>query len=188
MKDYVIAKNEKVFVVLAEKLGFTELVFINGDAQSEHSSAGPSKALGLDRVSKLKSNSGIKLSSSKRIFKSDIKKDRNLIESKKTDIIYGFETLSRKDGFHFLNSGLNHVLVKLMKEKNVSYGLSFSQLLNASRQEQAVILGRILQNLKLCKKYKVPVVVGSFANSPYQMRDSKDLLAFARTLGLQNYN
>ena len=75
-----------------------------------------------------------------------------------------------------------------MKEKNVSYGLSFSQLLNASRQEQAVILGRILQNLKLCKKYKVPVVVGSFANSPYQMRDSKDLLAFARTLGLQNYN
>ena len=164
MKDYVIAKNEKEFIALAEKLGFTELVFINGD------------------VTKLKSK--MKLSSSKRIFKSDIKKDRGLIESKKADLIYGFETLSRKDGFHFLNSGLNHVIVKLMKDKNVSYGLSFSQLVGVSKLEQSIILGRIMQNIKLCKKYKVPVVVGSFANSPYLMRDSKDLLAFARTLGL----
>jgi len=165
MKDYVIAKNEKEFISLAEKLGFSELIFI-----------------GNNDCSKLKSK--IKLSSSKRIFKSDIHKDRNSIESKKADLIYGFETLSRKDGFHFLNSGLNHVIVKLMKDKNVSYGLSFSQLIGVSKYEQAVILGRIMQNIKLCKKYKVPIVVGSFANSPYLMRDSKDLLAFARTLGL----
>ncbi len=168
MKDYVLAKNEKEFITLAENMGFTELVFIGGG-----------------NINELKSK--IKVSSSRRVFRSDIKKDRGLIEGRKADIIFGFEALSRKDGFHFLNSGMNQVIAKLMNDKNVAYGISFSQLLAASRQEQVVILGRIMQNIKLCKKYKVRIIVGSFASFPYQMRDPRDLLAFARTLGLYGY-
>lgn len=165
-KDYVIASgNEKEFVLMAERLGYSELVFI-GNAD----------------VIKLKSK--LKLSCSKRIYRSDFKKDRNLIESKKADLIYDFEQASKKDSMHFRSSGLNQVLLKLMKEKNVSYGLNFSQVLNASKQEQPKIIGRIMQNIRLCRKYKVPVVVGSFASNPFQMRDYKDLMAFARTLGL----
>lgn len=168
MKDYVSVGNEKEKIALAEKLGFTELVFI-GNAD----------------ISKLKSK--IKLSCSKRIIKSDVSKDRNVIESRKADIIYEFESANRKDGVHFLNSGLNQVLAKLMNDKMVSYGISFSQLIGKSKTEQARILGRIMQNLKLVKKYKVSVIVGSFASKPSEMRDSRDLVAFAKTLGLNDY-
>lgn len=169
MKDCVISDgNEREFIKIAKRLGYSELVFI-----------------GSADVSKLKSK--IKLSSSRRIFKSDIKTDRTIIESRRADIICDFESIDKKDGFHFLNSGLNHVIVKLMKEKKVSYGLSFSQLLGKSSKEQARILGRMMQNLKLCRKYKVPIVFGSFARHPYQMRDYRDLMAFARTLGLDSY-
>ena len=169
MKDYAISSgNEKDFIKVAEKLGFTELVF----------------APSID-LSKIKSS--IKLSSSKRVIKSDIKKDRNIIESKKADLIYEFEVLNKKDGMHFLNSGLNQVLVKLMKENKISYGISFSMILNASKQEQAILIGRILQNIKLCRKYKVPIIVASFARNQHEMRDPRDLTAFARSLGLQDY-
>lgn len=121
---------------------------------------------------------------SKRIFKSDVKKDRNLIESRKADLIFEFEQERRKDATHFRSSGMNQVIAKLMKEKKVSYGLSFNQVLVASKEEKAKIIGRLIQNIKLCKKYKVPVVVASFARSPKEMRDYKDLMAFSRLLGL----
>jgi ribonuclease P/MRP protein subunit RPP1 len=169
MKDYIIASgNEKEFIKMAERLGYDELVFIDAKKTAE-----------------LKSK--IKITTSRRIFKSDVKKDRQLIEGRNADIIYEFEQEKRRDATHFRSSGLNHVLAKLMKEKKVSYGLSFSQLLRASADEQAQILGRMLQNIKLCRKYKVPVIVASFARHPYEMRDKKDIIAFARTLGLNDY-
>ncbi len=169
MKDYVIASgNEKEFIKMAEQLGYSELVFIGN----------------ID-TSKLKSN--IKLSASKRIFKSDVQKDRALIESKRVDLIYEFEQAKRNDTVNFPSSGMNQVIAKLMKQKGVDYGLSFAQLLYASKEEQAKIIGRMMLNIKLCKKYKVPIIVASFARHPYEMRDHRDLIAFARTLGLEGY-
>ena len=164
MKDYVIANgNEKEFLEVAKKLGYTEIVFI-GKATIPKTS--------------------LKTSVSTRIFKSNPDKDRELIESKKADIIFDFEQEKRKDPTHFRNSGINHILAKLMKQKNVSYGLSFSQILNASTLEQSRLMGRISQNARLCKKYGVNVIVASFAKHPYEMRDSKDLEAFARVMGI----
>jgi hypothetical protein len=169
MKDYVIANgNEKDFIEMAERLGYSELIFI-GNAD----------------VTRFKSK--LKLSSSKRIFKSNPEKDRSLIESKKAEMIFEFEQEKRKDPMHFRSSGMNHVLANLMKEKNVAYGLSFSSVLNASREERARILGRMMQNLRFCRKYKVKTVVASFARNPHEMRDHKDLVAFAKTLGLHDY-
>ncbi|HME87260.1 MAG TPA: RNase P subunit p30 family protein [Candidatus Nanoarchaeia archaeon] len=168
MKDYVIANgNEKEFIAIAEKLGYTELVFIDGT---------------LPMI-----KSKIKLSTSKRIAKSDSSKDRMLIEGKRIDILYDLELEKRKDHTHFRNSGMNQVIAKLMKEKNVSYGVSVSQLLHANPEQKANILGRMLQNIKICKKYKVSIVLASFGKSPFDMRDPKDLVAVAKTLGLNDY-
>ncbi len=168
MKDYVISNgNEKEFVEMAEKLGYSELVFVS------------------DSPKNIKSK--IKISFTKSVFKSNILKDRNLIESKKASLIYEFEQDKMKDKSHFRSSGMNHVLANLMKEKKVSYGISFSQILNASKEVKALLIGRIVQNILLCRKYKVPVVVASFARNPHEMRDSRDLIALARTLGLNDY-
>lgn len=121
----------------------------------------------------------------KRIVKSS-EKDRNLIESKRVSMIYEFESLNKKDSLNYRNSGMNHIIAKLMADNDVSYGLSFSMLLNASKEEKPKLFGRIIQNIRLCRKFRVKIVVASFARNPYEMRDSKDLLTFARLLGVSS--
>ena len=170
MRDYVIPnENEEAFIEMAECLGYDELVFISNNSP------------------KINSKSKIKVSFVKTIFKSDMSKDRNLIESKRASIIYELEQDSKKDKTHYRNSGLNHVLAELMNKKKVSYGLSFNQILNASKKDKARLFGRMIQNLSLCKKYKVSVTIASFARKPSEMRDFNDLTSFARTLGLNGY-
>ncbi len=166
MKDIVIAKgNEADFIQMAERLGYDELCFI-----------------GKADLSKLQKTTKIKLSTIKAVESSD--KDRAIIEGKRAELIYDFEKKAKKDAMHYRNSGLNHVLCKLMHDKKISLGISFSTVLNSSKMQRARILGRMMQNIKLARKYKVPVVVASFASEPYQMRDAKDLAAFGRVLGL----
>lgn len=108
---------------------------------------------------------------------------RKGVEKKsKVDIIVGVELISKKDSFHQRNSGLNQVICKLAKENNVAIGFSFSTVLNSKKR--ALILGRMMQNVKLCRKYKVKIVCGSFAKNRKEMRDAKDLLSFCRVIGM----
>ncbi|MBN2420796.1 hypothetical protein JXB27_00795 [Candidatus Woesearchaeota archaeon] len=166
MKDVVISNgNEEEFIEMAERLGYDELTFVTN------------KTLNLK-------SSKVKVSFEKNIFKSDLNKDRNLIESKKASMIYELEQDLKKDKTHYRNSGLNHVLAELMNKKKVSYGLSFNQVLVASKEQRARLFGRMMQNLMLCRKYKVNVVLASFARHPSEMRDFNDLVSFARVLGL----
>jgi len=42
-----------------------------------------------------------------------------------------------------------------------------------------------MQNIKLYRKYKVIVCAASFAQSPYQMRAAKDIIAVLNVLGME---
>src|SRR3989344_3838600 len=74
------------------------------------------------------------------------------------DILLDPHLGNRKDFMHQRNSGLNHVLCALAKEHNVAIGFSFSSILRAQHREK--LLGRIMQNILLCRKYKIPMVIG----------------------------
>ena len=41
-----------------------------------------------------------------------------------------------------------------------------------------------MQNVRLCRKYKVRMVLASFAHDPWEMRSAYDLLAFGQVLGM----
>jgi RNase P/RNase MRP subunit p30 len=47
-----------------------------------------------------------------------------------------------------------------------------------------MILGRIMQNIKLARKYKMKIKLASFARNPYELRDCNDLLSFGILVGL----
>lgn len=81
-----------------------------------------------------------------------------------------------KDGMHSRNSGLNHVLASLMKEKT-SLGISISSLLN-SPLTQMKILGRMRQNIKIARKANLDIHCFSFARNPYEIRSSVDRKRF----------
>ena len=103
--------------------------------------------------------------------------NRKILENKKVDVIFGLE-LGKKDRLKQRDSGLNQVLCKLAKQNNIEIGIDFSQTNKMSDFPLSSYLGRLKQNIMLCKKYKVSMVlINSKGNK-------QDLMAFLLTLGM----
>ncbi|MFC1728445.1 RNase P subunit p30 family protein [Nanoarchaeota archaeon] len=167
MRDIVVSKGkEDSFIKMAEDLSYTELWFA-----------------GKKNISKLQKTTKIKLYSSERIIESS-DSDRSVIERKKAEIICDFEKGATRDSMHHRHSGLNQVLCKLMFANKISIGFSFETILNSTGMLRSQILGRMRQNVRFCRKYKVNMKIASFAMNPYEMRDPKDLQAFGVSIGM----
>lgn len=192
--DLVLPKsNEKEFIEIADKLGISGICFIykfknkNDFLQNQ------------DKVNKLQEKTEIKLSigliaDSKNISKAkklakiviykSIGNDRHAIEKSKANVVFDLETIATKDSMHHRNSGLNQILCKLANKNNVMIGFSFSTILNEERMIRSQILGRLMQNIRLCRKYKVKTVIASFAEKPYDLRSCYDLKSVFISLGM----
>lgn len=107
--------------------------------------------------------------------------NRLSVENRKVDVLLSPEKDKSKDFMFSRNSGLNQVLCKLAAKNRVSIGFNFSDILNS--KEKHKILGRMAQNVKLCKKYKVKIIFSSFAKSKYELRSDAILASFAKILG-----
>ncbi|MEM5799071.1 MAG: RNase P subunit p30 family protein [Candidatus Aenigmatarchaeota archaeon] len=108
----------------------------------------------------------------------DLKLNRLAVETPEVDILTHPE-LNRKD------SGLNHVLVKEAAKNNVAIELNFRNILINNKATRALIMKHIEENIKLCKKYKTPVIICSGAISHWQLKDPKVLMSMGVMLGLE---
>ena len=108
--------------------------------------------------------------------------NREAVSSSNVDILLDPHLGKRYDAMHQRDSGLNHVLCTLAKEHNVAIGFSFAVVLHA--HNRAKLLGRMMQNIRLCRKYKVRIVIGSFAKEQSDARNVKDMQSFFRVLGM----
>jgi len=178
-------RNEKEFVEVAEKLGYDSLVFVY-----------PSKS-GFADAAKLGAKTKVicalisdqkKIQQAKQnlvpVFVKSTGDDRFAFEKSRPDFIFELEEAQKHDYIHQRASGLNHVLCTLAKKNNVGIGFSFSSVLNCSGMLRAQIIGRMQQNISLCRKYKNKVVIASFARNPYDMRSPQDLISFFVTIGM----
>ncbi len=104
--------------------------------------------------------------------------DRNIA------VLMNPEAKSQIDKMHSRRSGLNQVLAKLAKENDVAIGFGFRCLLHADPITRAMILGRMKQNVKICRKAGTKMVVCSYAHDLKELRGAKDLVAFARVIGM----
>jgi len=111
--------------------------------------------------------------------------NRKAVENKDIDMLYGIEEFRVKDKIHYRDGGLNQVLCKLAKKNNIKIGFNFNDVLGSDDEKKAIILGRMMQNVGLCNKYKVDMIIGSFAKNKYEMKNSKDLVSFGRLLGMK---
>jgi RNase P/RNase MRP subunit p30 len=83
---------------------------------------------------------------------------------------------------HFRASGLNQILCRLAKKNKVLIAVPL-KLINNS-ENKPMMLGRIMQNIILCRRYKVSQLIASFAEKPYEMKSPNDLMSLAITLGM----
>lgn len=98
---------------------------------------------------------------------------REMFEDKRVKYIIGFESSKREDFVHHRNSGLTQVFLKNAIRTDKTLLVNISQL----RESKAphVMLGRMMQNNRLYRKYSPKVCVVSGAREPLEMRAPRDL-------------
>ena len=185
--------NEAEFAEIASKLGIKKLYFLyepnNFDEQKINRKLESIKEkfnLNFETGIIVKNTDPNKTNSKLTAAKSS-DKDRFLIESKKVRMIYGLEELGRKDYLHQRASGLNHIMCELARKNKVSIGFSYSSILN-NELNSPVIIGRMSQNIKLCRKYKVKTIIGSFASNPFSLRAPHDVSSLFKIFGMDERN
>ncbi len=89
-----------------------------------------------------------------------------------------------KDFMHSKNSGLNQVLCNLANKNKVSIGFNINKIINSTDQDKISIISKILQNVKLCLKYKVNLYIVNIIEAWSDERDTKDLKSFGAYLGI----
>ena len=80
--------------------------------------------------------------------------NRKILEKEEVQILL-LNQEGRKDFQKQRNSGFNHVLAKLAKKKNVIIGINLDEIINSEEKQKAVILARVMQNIKICNKNKL---------------------------------
>lgn len=108
--------------------------------------------------------------------------ERIMFEKKQADVIFNIENSELSDPLHYRESGLNQVLAKLAFNKKIKLGFSFKNILDG--KDRIKKLGRIVQNVKIIRKYKNEIMIASFASCPYEMRKASDLISFYVGLGM----
>lgn len=103
---------------------------------------------------------------------------RALFENRNIDIVTNLELSGKEDGMHYRNSGMNQVLCKLADENSIAV------CFNLQHAKSPRVLGRMMQNVRLCRKYKVRMLIASFASNLYEMKGASNVLSFAKVLGM----
>ena len=169
--------NEEEFVLMAKRLGYNSICFVytlSGVKKNEIKDFKVYTAvLEQKNFDKAKQTADFVIAKAGE----DV---RNIIERGKVDFIYGFEESAKRDSINHRNSGMNQVLCKLMNGKNISYLVNLTELI-FSKDPQ--ILGRIMQNIRFCNKFKVKISFGSFASSPLEMKAANDVISLMKVLG-----
>lgn len=164
-------QNEEKFIQIAEQLGFDGLCLVFRNKKQNKKIKDLQKKTNL----KLFSSSDIKIQKSS-------KKDQNVLEKHAPDLLYCPEFVYKKDSVHFRSSGLNQVLCKLAKKNKTIISIALKPLVDS--KEKTKIIGRIVQNIRLCQKFKIAMAIASFAEHPYEMKSANDLISFGISLGM----
>lgn len=95
------------------------------------------------------------------------------------------ELSGRKDYQKQRNSGLNHIMVKIAKEKNLCVGILLDEIIESKKLEKAKILDRLKQNIFLCNKQKVQMKF--ISKDPKNKRNPSDLKSLGAILGMPSW-
>ena len=178
--DFVFPNgNEEEFVRMAKKLGYDSLCFVYNMKNFKKFDSKEIKV--YTAILEDRNFDRAKQMANFVIAKAD-DSVRGIIEARKAKFIFGFEENGRRDFTHYRNSGLNQVLCKLMNEKEIGYFVSVKELIEADDPQ---FIGRVMQNIRFCEKFKVKVAFGSFATTLFEMKGANDVLSLRKVLGAQ---
>ena len=85
--------------------------------------------------------------------------NRKIIEYGNFDILLSVEKGNRTNKIRQTDSGLNHIIAKIAKNKNVAIGIDLEEIKSLEPKQKAERLSKIIQNVKLCRKSKTKIAI-----------------------------
>ncbi len=188
MIDLVLPSgNEKEFIAMAEKLGYSELCLaypFKGKMESQKQrklidalQVKTGIILNLAHLAELKHYHEAKQFSNFTVVAGE-EENRNIFEKTRPDGIFHIEQAKRKDYTYNRNSGLNAITGKIAHANKTLILYSLDAL------STPATIGRTKQNIILSRKFKIPSATVSLAKNPYEMRNPNDLIALFTVLGM----
>ena len=197
--------NEEELLRLSYKLGFKEVIFLYDALGKDLKKTPPVTNPIINPNPKASENNKIKIIKIHRaglvknirdIDKAKKKFDllfapaqRPFFENKKIKYLINAEESRVHDFLYQRRAGLDRIMCSLAKENNKV--IVFNTKLLAQNKNNNVfdvfnnnMLARMIQNARLCRKYKVKTIIATLATKPLEMRAPKDLQGFARTIKL----
>lgn len=110
------------------------------------------------------------------VLAQNIQFNRKMLEKAEFDILLSPENHTSNTTIRNIDSGLNHVLCKIASKKGIRIGVDLENLRNLDNKKKAIILEKIIQNIKLCRKYHVQLALKG-------VKDKIDSQAFLLSLG-----
>ena len=110
--------------------------------------------------------------------------NRRAIETLKINYLVSPENNTLRDTLKQRDSGLNHVVAKIAKQKNIQLVIDTSKISTFSPKEKANTLAKIMQNIKICKKTNTQIKIASFAEDKKEKVDEKSRKSFLSSLGM----
>lgn len=151
---------------------YTDLILFDGEKFS----------LGFDKICRAYIASNPKgMKGGCTVLECDEESIQPALEGRKARVILVSEKNTR-DSMHFRKAALNQVTCALAKKNDIMIAFSFSAILSSGNRP--LLLGRMMQNIRLCRKYKVKMIFASFARNKYEMRNASDLISFAQLIGM----
>ncbi len=179
MIDIVIPNNdEPEFIKMAERLGLEGVCFLYEKAKDISQLQKTTKLPLYAATAQLSKQADLRLARGKEQL-------RDVLEKTNVDIVFELEEHKEHDHMDQRNSGMNHVLCAIAHEKTKIVAFSAASLLSTGGKSRAQILGRMMQNIRLCRKGKVEMTLASFARSPWQMRAEGEMRAIGLVLGMR---
>ncbi|MBI1970395.1 hypothetical protein HYS47_01475 [Candidatus Woesearchaeota archaeon] len=172
-------KEEDAFIRMAEQLSSPSLCFVDGTADLSALQKTTSIILYSGTT-----NPNMMLKKAALRIVSPGEDVRHILEKTMVDIVFDLEQLQGQDLARQRRSGLNHVIADIAALRKKHIGFSFHSLLSCSGIKRSQLLGRMQQNVLLCRKYKTGMILASFATTPMEMRAPRDLLAVGQMLGM----
>jgi RNase P/RNase MRP subunit p30 len=105
------------------------------------------------------------------------------VANKRVDILLDPTSGGYKDAMHYRHAGLNIEFCRSAHKNEVAIGFSFEKLFEKSNRAQHI--GRTIQNVKMCRKYKLDVVLANFSFFEKRIRDVQTIKAFGNIIGLR---
>ncbi len=101
------------------------------------------------------------------------------------DIIMSMYTSPTPDSLHARKLGLSPALFPLLKKKHIALGFAFRDIITCTSADiKALIIGRMMSLVNICRAYHIPMVLCSFATTTWELRGARDLWSFGRMIGM----